>query len=767
MESPEPNSAVKAALPAVKTRSRAADAFVVLAMTVTAVALAIGLYLQFRLAFWLAVVAALSVYVCLLALHALVRRSERVETLSAELERLRAELEVARSHGASAQAKCKSQSAAAPPASTQIPQPLHAQVGPAAVGGNPNPNPNPNRPATAVAASSGSFATIAVSGAVSGGAQAAQGPPPVVRPAQVGGSQVGGSPSGTTPSASAGPNRESGVSARPQIPRDTGTGEPRAPDTRPTAVPPVSEPIDYWPARPQSAAAPPAVPVSAAVAGDAERHRPRSVQPPPLPQRSAPVGEPAGRNEWRGPASAADRSTPLPSAPGLPPPVEPSRTISPREADVEMIQGLIKKLADEVNAAEAGLLSKPAGSSRVPPSAIEASVNALRTTADTMRSPAAPQGGGPLLPAVTPLGVAAPPAAQDLPAGPAAPRAVQPPPRVPPQPQPPALPDSAVTQAKRPAPPLPPRNDAAAAAVRATPAAASARDPDVAAPPQPGPSWSDEAGSLVAPAPSVESAASGTAAHAKLAALAEAITAGRLDVLLDPILGLADQRARHFEVAVRLKDKNGQILDPPEGVPELRESGLLPLLDCARIGRTAQVARRLADRGRPGAVFSAFSGESLGHDQFLSDFTDAYVAREGLATQLVLSFAQGDVRGFAGRDWDTVQEMRELGFRFSLQSVTDLDIDFEALKAAGFDFVKLDASVFLDGMPASGGLVPASDICRYLAQLGMTLIVGKIDDETQLARIFGFGVIYGQGQLFGGARPMKAEASNADNHAAA
>ena len=66
----------------------AADAFVVLAMTLTTVALAIGLYLQFRLAFWLAVVAALSVYVGLLALHALVRRSEKLERLTAEIERL-------------------------------------------------------------------------------------------------------------------------------------------------------------------------------------------------------------------------------------------------------------------------------------------------------------------------------------------------------------------------------------------------------------------------------------------------------------------------------------------------------------------------------------------------------------------------------------------------------------------------------------------------------------------------------------------------------
>ena len=39
----------------------------------------------------------------------------------------------------------------------------------------------------------------------------------------------------------------------------------------------------------------------------------------------------------------------------------------------------------------------------------------------------------------------------------------------------------------------------------------------------------------------------------------------------------------------------------------------------------------------------------------------------------------------------------------------------------------------------------------------MTLVVGGIEDDAQLARIFGFGVIYGQGQLFGGPRSIKPE----------
>ena len=47
--------------------------------------------------------------------------------------------------------------------------------------------------------------------------------------------------------------------------------------------------------------------------------------------------------------------------------------------------------------------------------------------------------------------------------------------------------------------------------------------------------------------------------------------------------------------------------------------------------------------------------------------------------------------------------------------------------------------------------MPASDICRHLADFGLSLIVGRIEDDWLLARILGFGVLFGKGALFGGA----------------
>ncbi len=133
----------------------------------------------------------------------------------------------------------------------------------------------------------------------------------------------------------------------------------------------------------------------------------------------------------------------------------------------------------------------------------------------------------------------------------------------------------------------------------------------------------------------------------------------------------------------------------------------------------------------------------------------------------MLSFTQADVRGFAAAEWDSLADMRALGFRFALSDITDLDMDFEALAEQGFAFVKLDADVFLKGLPTANGTIPSSDVCRHLAKLGLTLVVEHIDNEDKLARIFGFGVLLGQGQLFGGPRPVRSDVVSASGTVAA
>ena len=46
----------------------------------------------------------------------------------------------------------------------------------------------------------------------------------------------------------------------------------------------------------------------------------------------------------------------------------------------------------------------------------------------------------------------------------------------------------------------------------------------------------------------------------QLARIAEAVAAERMEVLLEPIQGLSEGRARHYEVSIRLRTADGAVL---------------------------------------------------------------------------------------------------------------------------------------------------------------------------------------------------------------
>ena len=111
-------------------------------------------------------------------------------------------------------------------------------------------------------------------------------------------------------------------------------------------------------------------------------------------------------------------------------------------------------------------------------------------------------------------------------------------------------------------------------------------------------------------------------------------------------------------------------------------------------------------------MLTGTAGESLTDDEFL----DAAALQPGTdgRIRLVLSFAQSDVLTFTPVHSEALGSMAASGFGRT-RGRDHLEMDFGGLKAMGFEFVKLDAQVFLEGLqaPTDAFLPPTSAaICR-------------------------------------------------------
>src|SRR5262245_13970320 len=237
----------------------------------------------------------------------------------------------------------------------------------------------------------------------------------------------------------------------------------------------------------------------------------------------------------------------------------------------------------------------------------------------------------------------------------------------------------------------------------------------------------------------------------QVARAAEAISANRMEVLLEPIQALNEGRARHFEISSRFLGVDGAGID----TAPVQRSGLVPRMDAAGVVRAARVAQKLGERGREGNVLTSIAAESLADPGFIDVVSAQAKAARGMG--LILSLGQGAARDLTDVQSGGLSLLRAAGCRFALEQIADLDMDFTALKPAGFALVKLEAPVFLEGLPHAGSKVAASDLNRFFADFGLTLIVARIEDDWMLARILGFGVQFGMGGLFGGPKLVKAE----------
>jgi cyclic-di-GMP phosphodiesterase, flagellum assembly factor TipF len=238
--------------------------------------------------------------------------------------------------------------------------------------------------------------------------------------------------------------------------------------------------------------------------------------------------------------------------------------------------------------------------------------------------------------------------------------------------------------------------------------------------------------------------------------VADAIAAERFDVLLAPIQSLADQRPSHFEVFMRLRDANGTILTDAEVSEAARNTGLAGAIDALKLPRVARVARKVQARGgSPADVLAGVFGDSLTDRAFI-DALDGAMAGE-TPPPVVLAFSQSDVRAFGRVHWWALATLVDVGLHFAISDLTDLDLDLDLLAARGFRFVKLDADVFLNGLPHGPMVIPPADLTRHLGSNGLQIIVGRIEAQEQMDRIAACGVGLGQGDLFGTAKPVRRE----------
>jgi cyclic-di-GMP phosphodiesterase TipF (flagellum assembly factor) len=248
--------------------------------------------------------------------------------------------------------------------------------------------------------------------------------------------------------------------------------------------------------------------------------------------------------------------------------------------------------------------------------------------------------------------------------------------------------------------------------------------------------------------------------------MSQAIEAGRVDLYLQPVVTLPERRPRYFEALTRIRTKSDAIILPGSYLKVAESSGLIPLIDNVLLVKSVQTLRKLGTDSHIRGVFCNISIKTLLDPEFFPELVEFMEENAGLSESLIFEVSQPALLSLDDAELGALDTLSALGYGFSLDHVSDLDVEFAGLRDHAFRFFKIDAKTFLSDLEAKGSRFSAAEIKRALGDFDMKLIVEKVEDETQVAKLLDYGVDLAQGHLFGKPKPISPalfrEIENAD-----
>jgi cyclic-di-GMP phosphodiesterase TipF (flagellum assembly factor) len=259
------------------------------------------------------------------------------------------------------------------------------------------------------------------------------------------------------------------------------------------------------------------------------------------------------------------------------------------------------------------------------------------------------------------------------------------------------------------------------------------------------------------PAPPAANASAAARAN-MIETIRNAIEGNRVDLYLQPVVTLPQRKVRFYESLARLRTEGGTIVQPDDFIGPAESSGLVARLDNQLLFRSVQVIRRLQIKNREVGLFCNVSAATLNDPVVFPEILQFMDANRAIAPSLILEFKQSTLRSMGPLEIEGLSALRELGFRFSMDHITDLRMEPRDLGERGIRYVKVPARFLLGDVAAASADIHAADLSDLLGRFGISLIAEKIEAEAHVVDLLEYDVRYGQGYLFSQPRPVRNEA---------
>ncbi len=237
----------------------------------------------------------------------------------------------------------------------------------------------------------------------------------------------------------------------------------------------------------------------------------------------------------------------------------------------------------------------------------------------------------------------------------------------------------------------------------------------------------------------------------------EAISAGRISLAGQEIVSLREPAApaRHFELLLRMSDRNGELTPAGELIGAAERFDLMRSIDrwvldeaLDRLGAEIAAVPELS-------ISINLSGSSLGDPSFLAHLLGAIRRSPVDAAALTFELTETETLRHADAAHRTIDALHDAGCRIALDDFGVGLSNFDYLQRFPVDIVKIDGS-FVRHMlnrPRDAAIVEA--IIVLAKRLGAQTVVEHVESAALMARVTQLGADFAQGYHLGRPRPLE------------
>jgi diguanylate cyclase (GGDEF)-like protein/PAS domain S-box-containing protein len=242
--------------------------------------------------------------------------------------------------------------------------------------------------------------------------------------------------------------------------------------------------------------------------------------------------------------------------------------------------------------------------------------------------------------------------------------------------------------------------------------------------------------------------------------ITSAVEENRLELYYQPIIGIGkdNKDARgHYELLLRMRDENGDIVNPNQFIPAAERYNLMPTLDRWVIHEAlSQLADKTPDAEKAHFTLAInLSGTSLSEDRFLEYVTGELQRQKLPDGAICFEITETAAISNLSRVIHFMQTLKKLGCRFSLDDFGSGLSSFTYLKNLPVDFLKIDGQFIRNVVEDNVDESMVRAINQVGNAMGIATIAERVETREVLDKLSSLGVEFAQGYYI--ARPTSVQ----------